>query len=148
MSNTGYAGIAISVPLLMKETFPHFEDTSRPGDSDQLRETLARLTVGLVQTVHELGKGLRYDKDSFGLYNPVTNHKSYTKTVTGALDIIRNTVMELYDYTHIIGDDALLLLENIWLYTHMVSDEKPDETAMLVTDTCDTFVREQTESFK
>lgn len=127
--NYGFAGMAISLPQVVDNVDRTI--TGAVGDAESIDRTLnevGRLTYTLTVNLYQLGKSLRYERDSYKVHDASKNLTTY-KDTSGIKSIIRTTIEKMYRYSIVLGEDTLLLLENMWCYLKLVSDEEPDEFA-------------------
>lgn len=141
-TNYGFAGMAICLPQVVDNIARIVGDCT--GKEDGLDATMREVwfsTHDLTANLLELGKILRYDKDTRRVHVKASNHSTY-KDFAGIKAVVQSSIETLMNYAVVIGQDTLLLLENMWAYLHLLSKEEPDEFAYEVVRTFGKSVKE------
>lgn len=130
--NYGYAGMVVSLPQVVNNisSIINNERGKESGLDATIREvgtSMADLVTGLYQ----IGKLLRYEDDQRRIHLNDKNHTTY-KDYGGLKAVVRERIEKLMNYAVVIGQDTLLLLENIWSYLHHLDKSEPDEFAFTV----------------
>lgn len=127
--NYGFAGVALSLPQVVDNISRVVGDHT--GKEDGLDATMREVlfsTHDLAANLLELGKLLRYEKDTRRIYRKNQNHSTY-KDFAGIKSVVQSCIETLMNYAVVVGQDTLLLLENMWAYLQLLSKEEPDEFA-------------------
>ena len=140
--NHGFAGVAICLPQVIDNVSRVVADNM--NKEDQLDRTCAEVwysTVDIATNLQSLKTVITHGKSNSRVHIERKNTTVY-KDFGGILSIIRNSIETLMNYAVVIGQDTLLLLENMWAYTHIISKEKPDEFASMVVNNCAKSVKD------
>lgn len=128
-TNTGFAGIALCLPQVV-DNISRVVD-GHLGKERELDKTIRvvwfsvrDLTVGLLK----LAKLLKYERKTQKIHSSVNNHTTYAD-FHEIKTMVTNNISRLMNYSLVIGEDTLLMLENMWLYMKMLTKEEPDTFA-------------------
>jgi hypothetical protein len=134
-TNYGYAGMALSLPQVVDNICRMVN--SHAGKEEGLDATVREVyfaMADLTTNLAELGKVLRYDNNQRKVHIRQKNHTTY-KDFAGIKSVVQKAIETLMNYALVVGQDTLLLLENMWGYLHHLDKEEPDEFAFrLVND--------------
>ena len=129
-TNYGYAGMALSLPQIVDNICRTVN--THGGKEDGLDKTVSEVffaMADLTTNLAELGKVLRYDKNQRKIHINQKNHTTY-KDYAGIKSVVQSSIETLMNYAVIIGQDTLLLLENMWGYLQYMNKNEPDELAI------------------
>lgn len=128
-NNYGYSGMALSLPQVVDNICRMVN--SHAGKEEDLDATVQEVYYAmgdLTTNLAELGKVLRYDNNQRKVHIRQKNLTTY-KDFSGIKIIVQESIETLMNYSVVVGQDTLLLLENMWGYLHHLDKTEPDEFA-------------------
>lgn len=106
------------------------------GKEENLDRTIVEVwqaVSDLTRNLSELGKLLRFDRDRRRVHSSRKNVTTYQE-YDGVKQIVRESIETLMNYAVVVGQDTLLLLENMWAYFQHLDKNEPDEFAYRLVD--------------
>lgn len=124
--NYGYAGLAITLPKVLDCVGARL--TPDLIASDKQAETVAKTLLDLTEGIYSIGRSLRSGGRLVRIRNRITNNEKYYDAEK-VVWWVRSKIEDLFQHACIIGQDTLSLLETMWVHTHRVTAEEPDDLA-------------------